>query len=246
MAKKLEVIGPFEKDSTAMSKADFKYLQDYYRQCYELVDVFHFNSNVARTLFERILGNVSGVVAPITHQSIKDNRIEKKFDTSILRIGFIGAETPYKGLPLLKRTLTQIDSSKWRLDVWGGRVAKDLNAPIFYRGKFDNQIISQVYNDMDVLVVPSIWKETFSLVALEALSYGVPVLVSKNVGAQDVVMEYDESFVYSTDEELLAKLRILANDRTELNRYNRAILTRPWHHDMLHHAQDIVEKIYKM
>ena len=46
----------------------------------------------------------------------------------------------------------------------------------YYKGKFDASTIADVYHAMDVLVVPSIWKETFSLVTLEVLSYGVPVI----------------------------------------------------------------------
>lgn len=229
-----------------MSMLGFKSLLEYYRQCFELVDVFHFNSNVAKNQFEKVLGETCNRVVPITTQGVKDHRVVKKFDSPILRVGFVGAETPYKGLPLLVQTLSQINISQWRLDVWGGRIAQDPNLPVFYRGKFNQQNISQVYNEMDLLVVPSIWKETFSLVALEALSYGVPVLVSCNVGAQDVVKEYAPSFVYSTEIELLAKLKTVIEDRAELRLYNAAILELPWNHDMLCHAQDIIEKVYNV
>lgn len=228
-----------------MNMTNFKDLLDYYRQCFELVDVFHFNSNVAKRQFEDVLGSVCDKVVPITHRGVKDNRVIKKFDSQILRLGFIGAETPYKGLFLLKRVLDQIDHSKWRLDVWGGGVATEENMPISYRGKFNRQDISHVFAGMDLLVVPSIWKETFSLVTLEALSYGVPVLASNNVGAQDVIKEYDSSFVYATEENLLNKLSSLVSDRTELQRYNAAIVKNPWRHDMLSHAQDIIENVYK-
>lgn len=228
-----------------MSKTDFKSLLDYYRQCFELVDVFHFNSNLAKIQFENVLGNVYNKVVPIAHQGITDNRIVKQFDSPKLRLGFIGAETSYKGLPLLKQTLSKIGSSKWCLNVWGGRVAVEKDLPVYYRGKFNQQNISQVYNGMDLLVVPSIWKETFSLVTLEALSYGVPVLVSNNVGAQDIVKEYEPSFVYATEDDLLNKLSSLINDRTELRQYNAAIVKNPWRHDMLNHAHDVIENVYK-
>lgn len=56
---------------------------------------------------------------------------------------------------------------------------------------FDN-----AYDNMGVLIVSSVWKETFSLVKLEALSYGESVIVSDNVGALDIVKQYDERFVY--------------------------------------------------
>jgi len=95
-----------------------------------------------------------------------------------------------------------------------------------------------------VLVVPSICKETFSLVTLEALSYGVPVVVSDNVGAQDVVKEYDPKFVYHSVEELKALLALLVTDKSKLIAYNKAICDKPWKHDVKSHAQEILNKIY--
>ena len=106
-------------------------------------------------------------------------------------------------LQVLKRIT---DKSSWRLDVWGGKVAQEKDWQIFYRGKFDSRSLATVYDGMDVLIVPSIWKETFGFVVLEALSYGVPVIVSDNVGAKDIVKQYDERFVFTSASELLALL----------------------------------------
>lgn len=228
-----------------MNVTDFKILLDYYRKCFALIDVFHFNSNIAKERFELVLGQRNGKVVPIIHKSIKDNRAFKCFESKTLCIGFIGAEAPYKGLAVLKQVLSQIDPTLWRLDVWGGRVAVEKEMPIFYRGKYNQCDVSRVYENMDLLVVPSVWKETFSLVTIEALSFGVPVLVSDNVGAQDVVREYAPSFVYTTPKALLAKLRILVENRAELINYNAAILEKPWRCDMLSHAQCIINDLYQ-
>lgn len=229
-----------------MKHINFKALLDYYRQCFELVDVFHFNSNVSKEQYECSLGlnSASKVVIPITHQGITDNRKEKQFDNACLNIGFIGAETPYKGLPVLINVLKLLDSAKWKLNVWGGRIDQDSELPIYYRGKFNKSNINQVYDEMDLLVVPSVWKETFSLVTLEALSYGVPVLVSDNVGAQDLVKEYNPSFVFQNTDELLEKLQSFINDRTWLKKFNSLILEKEWTNNMQNHAKNIIDKFY--
>ena len=77
---------------------------------------------------------------------------------------------------------------------------------------------------MDVLIVPSIWKETFGFVVLEALSYGVPVIVSDNVGAKDIVKQYDERFVFTSASELLALLNQIFKDRSLLVEFNEKVL----------------------
>lgn len=226
----------------------FESLLEYYRECFSLVDVFHFNSSVAKKQYDKVLNiaDATQVILPITHTGIRDHREYKSFNPDVLRLGFIGHETPYKGLPLLKHVLGDIDVSKWRLDVWGGRIGREQNLPIFYRGKFNQNNISHVYAEMDLLVVPSVWQETFSLVTLEALSYGVPVLVSSNVGAKDVVKEYDSTFIYESTDELLEKLEMMVADREPLRTYNWAILQKEWRHDMRNHASEVIKKIYEM
>ena len=49
--------------------------------------------------------------------------------------------------------------------------------------------LERIFNETDVLVAPSIWYETFGYTVLEALSYGVPIIISDNVGAKDILVE---------------------------------------------------------
>lgn len=47
--------------------------------------------------------------------------------------------------------------------------------------------LESIFNETDIVIVPSIWYETFGYTVLEALSYGVPVIISGNVGSKDIV-----------------------------------------------------------
>ena len=170
----------------------YQKLLDYYKKCFSLVDCFHYNSETSKEVFMQYLLTSKGQVVSITHGGIEDHRIRKVYGYDVLHIGFIGNSTPYKGLPLLISVLQGIGMiESWDLSVWGGGVGTHPSLPVYYKGKFDSSTIADVYSAMDVLIVPSIWKETFSLVTLEALSYGVPVIVSDNVGAQDIVKLYN-------------------------------------------------------
>lgn len=133
---------------------------------------------------------------------------------------------------------------KWKLSVWGCRVSKHPTLPIYYKGKFNARTIGCVYDDMDVLIVPSVWKETFSLVTLEALSHGVLVIVSDNVGAQDIVKQYNEKFVYHERMDLENLLKSIIEDKLLLLEYNRHICKLHWNHDMLSHAEEIMRRLY--
>lgn len=205
-----------------------------------MVDTFHFNSYNTRNEYERVMGPLNGKVISITHYGIKDNRRIKNFSEKGLIVGFIGSESPYKGLHVLKDSAEGLDV---QLMVWGAGVKEQGN--IHFRGSFDDSIIGKVYSEMDVLVVPSLWQETFSLVTLEALSYGTPVIVSNNVGAKDIVEDYMPDMVFNTKEELRYILDCCIKDKSILKRYNERICRNKWTHDLGIHAAKIVDEIYK-
>lgn len=220
-------------------------LRAYYAQCFSEIDVFHFNSSISESVFNDYNNDLTGKIIPISHYGIKDNRERKKFNNDCLKIGFIGSLAPYKGYPTLYKVLQDINKEQdWRLDVWGNKVGTDTMLPIFFRGKFSSNDLSSIFYDMDVLVVPSIWKETFGFVVLEALSYGTPVIVSDYVGAQDLVKEYDDRFIYHSDNELRELLEELLDNRTALIEFNHKLCSSKWNHSMISHTKDIIEKIY--
>lgn len=234
----------YSEEAETMNK--YQKLLDYYNECFKLVDCFHFNSEISASIFKKNIPFAKGKVVSISHKGIQDNREKKDFFHKVLHIGFIGNSTPYKGLPLLLSLLQSLECpDSWDLKIWGGAVGAHHFLPVEYKGKFNTLTVSKVYEAMDVLIVPSIWKETFSLVTLEALSYGVPVIVSNNVGAQDIVKQYDSRFIYHSEEELKKLLLEILKDRSLLQTYNNRILELPWKHNMEEHVKEIVEYIYK-
>ena len=52
---------------------------------------------------------------------------------------------------------------------------------------FTQSDLPEIMSNTDVLVATSIWYETFGFTVLEALSFGIPVIVSDHVGAKDIV-----------------------------------------------------------
>ena len=46
------------------------------------------------------------------------------------------------------------------------------------KGTYDYSELEELFKNTDVFIVPSIWYETFGYIALEAFSYGVPVIIT--------------------------------------------------------------------
>lgn len=227
---------------------EYQNLIDYYREVFDLVDFFHFNSKVSKKVYTRFLKPKRSSVIPISNYNIHDNRSLRNVQNP-LRIGFIGPSSSFKGLPFLREMLIDLNNkgiNNWRLNVWGNNLSgEDKECKLIrYYGKYEAGQLKEVFDKMDFLVVPSLWKETFSLITLEALSYGVPVLVSENVGAKDIIYTYDERFIFKvTSEGLYNKLYSLIQDPSLIEKFNRQIVNKNFDYLFQDHVREI-EKMY--
>ncbi|MEW6075196.1 MAG: glycosyltransferase family 4 protein [Candidatus Omnitrophota bacterium] len=126
----------------------------------------------------------------------------KKSTNNVVRFGFIGNLIPAKGLDVLVRAFAGIPSGRAKLYVYGTqaayksilggyihRVKNSLrqNPNIIFKGEFDNERIAEVLQEIDVLVVPSLWYENSPLVIQEAFGAGVPVIASDIGGIPELV-----------------------------------------------------------
>lgn len=205
---------------TARTAEDYRKLREYYKSLLDLMDVVHYNSSVTKKVYEKYMGERKSLLIPITHGDIKDHRKKKKFGNKI-RITYLSAQSAAKGYFVLKSVLDEL----WR-------VRQDFELNVFFKPVEDAPYIrvherynySQLDNIMDhtdVLVQPSVWNETFGYTVIEALSYGVPVIVSNHVGAKDVIPSGCGIIVHDGME-----LRSVISDLTpeQLKRMNQAIL----------------------
>lgn len=202
-------------------------LHDYYQEIFKMVSAIHFNSFVAKQYFSRYLELPFNKVIPITNKFIHDNRKYKHIHNRV-RIVFIGGLSPSKGFNVLRDALLRLNGQgiiNWTLSQWGEYKGEDKECSrIKYCGKYSPDQLKSIYDNTDLLVVPSLWGETFSFVALEALSYGVPVLMSDNVGAQLLLQSIAPSFVYHSNIELHNKLKWILEDPNCLSEYNNNIV----------------------
>ena len=113
-----------------------------------------------------------------------------------LRVGFMGRVIPVKGIGLLLRAFCATNGAA-TLNVWGPaggdlRWLEEMTGGdprVVFRGAYHNGEIQQVLQDVDVMVVPSIWLENSPLVIQESFLAGRPVITSDAGGMAELVQD---------------------------------------------------------
>lgn len=214
-------------------------LRQYYLEMYKLIDEFHFNSSVSQSYFKKFLPTAKGKVIPITHSGLFDQRKEREYKKhDYLALGYVGPYDHKKGFFRIQKIYKQLDGVA--MDFYGDIVTSDFfNQPrVTNHGIVSSSELSKAYKKMDVLVVPSVWHETFGFIVLEALLQGTPCLVSDTVGAKDLV---PQNCVFSSNNELIDKLTLIKKD---IGPFRDMVEKLPLYFDMNEHANIIKRMFY--
>jgi glycosyltransferase involved in cell wall biosynthesis len=152
-----------------------------------------------------------------------------------VRFGFVGAVAPHKGVDVLCRAFRGLEGGA-TLSIHGPgpnpgylrRAVRSLGPNMRYEGPFDASEAASVYDSFDVLVVPSIVGESFSLTALEAQVRGLPVIASR-IGAlpERITSGRDGILVPPGDAHALGDAMRALQDPEEVRRLAAAITPPP-------------------
>lgn len=208
---KNEKIGTFDKEKVNK----YQELKEYYKSIFYCVDMFHFNSTLTKEVFRfNLQQEIPYKVISITNNQIKLRKIKKNTSRSKLKVAYIGPDKKYKGYFDFLR-LTQIyPENDIEFHTFGYEPTKNSdNQQVIEHGRYNSSNIDTIFNSFDVLVVPSLWKETFGLIVVEALSYNKIVFVSTNVGSKDLI---NKNFVFTSVEDLVKKLKNMTTDTKQL------------------------------
>lgn len=227
---------------------EYSKLIEYYKDYFNLIDKFHFNSSQTKIVFKKFLPAIEGKVIPVITSGIKDRRKPLSLSKEI-KFGFIGSLNEYKGFPVLKKILTELYAeghTNFKLMVYSGNNSGvDLKCPnIIYKPPYDYTQISEILNGLDSVIIPSKWYETFSLVALESLAHGRPVIISDHVGAKDIVEQFAPDMIFSTPKMLKSKLKDILENPQILVNGNAHICSGKWDFTLEYHVKEIISYYY--
>ena len=118
--------------------------------------------------------------------------------------------------------------NQFKANFYGDIAERDIlkNKPFINHGILSQKNLNKEYKKLDLIVVPSLWHETFGYVVLEALLNGVPCLVSNN------------------ENELRLRLESLIDNPKKIQRMKEKIVTLKLPYSMSEHVKRMVTNIY--
>lgn len=222
-------------------------LRKYYLDMFNLIDIFHFNSTVSKKYFQTFIPHLRGKVIPITHGNLNDNRSKKRiFQVNHpINLGYIGPYDNKKGFFLYTQILQELEKKyEFKAHFYGDVVERKIfnNKNFINHGVVSSKELNKEISKLDIVVVPSLWHETFGYVVLESLLEGVPCIVSNTVGAKDLV---PSDWVFKNKKELSTKLTaILANPDKVITKMNKRVIELSIIYNLVDHTSYIKKYLY--
>jgi glycosyltransferase involved in cell wall biosynthesis len=176
---------------------------DYLRNQLSKADLLLFPSEFQRQLYidngfkeDICVVNKNGVNLP--GREFSDLRDQKRQSRERMGFGFLGGPGRLKGSDLIVSAFNTLDSKNYELKIvdaaanigstWGGAGYWNVPGKVKYIDAYSQDTIDDFFSEIDVLLFPSQWKESFGLVVREALARDVWVIATGAGGvAEDIV-----------------------------------------------------------
>lgn len=204
------------------SAEEYQALLDYNLDILRMMTAIHCNSSLTREVYQKYLPELSYTVIPITHGELPEKR-SNCVKSEHFRIVYLGGPGKAKGYSVLLsavRRLAAKGMNNWSLELYGGDFDLESvgDSRIQSKGRYGSAEINGILHNASVVVVPSLWNETFGFVVLEALAAGVPVIASDRVGSKDLLLDapIDLCFFANDDDMLANKLLEVYNHQMKL------------------------------
>ncbi|WP_313463241.1 glycosyltransferase [Pseudomonas nitroreducens] len=175
---------------------------------------------------EKIHVNKNGVLAPAAGF--------RKKPSNTIRFGYVGGNTPIKGIHLITQALSAIDRNDYELVIvdnllnLGSHSFNEHSVKVPGRVRiipgYNQSNMDEFFSDIDVLLFPTQWKETFGLTIREALVRDVWVISTDAGGTvEDIVDGTNGTIIPLTSDEQYLKdaiVSILDDQERFLNHSN--------------------------
>jgi glycosyltransferase involved in cell wall biosynthesis len=169
-----------------------------------------------------------------------------------LRVLFVGSMGQRKGLGDLFQAMHLLKGENVELVVMGSL----LNEPAFYRGQYADFTLEKgrphaevlaLMRSCDVFCLPSLY-EGRALVMQEAMSQGLPIVITPNTGGDDLVIEGKTGFLVPirSPEKIAEKLAWFNQNRQELPAMSEAAVRHAASYTWKKYSEVVIDAIRKL
>lgn len=153
--------------------------------------------------------------------------VKKSQPDQKLRLLFLGQVEVHKGINFLIETFNQLTSDSFELWTAGNGSllprlkASNHNPNLRFLGKVNYDQLPDLFSQVDLTVVPSLWWENSPTVIYESYAAATPVLVSDSGGAKELVREGETGFIFKSGDKgsLLLVLDKILQNRQNLTKF---------------------------
>jgi glycosyltransferase involved in cell wall biosynthesis len=202
----------------------------------ELPDMVLTHSSIVRDMFALHTGRDIKILQNGHELSWLNTYPGKTLDDR-LRIGYVGQIIPIKGVHVLIEAFKRADlGGRVNLGIWGGldkdpeytgrlRALVENDPSIALHGRFAHDDLGEVFSNIDILVVPSIWYENAPLVIQEAFAARVPVIATNLGGMAEMISNEVNGllFEWGSVNDLARQFQRLIDEPGLLGRLNAGI-----------------------
>lgn len=181
---------PVEELKARVSEARkiFKHCNALIASAQHLVDIFNYNKyDTSKLTMIRHGFNYFDNFTPL-----------KSNNRGAFTIVSTGSLMPHKGVHILIEAFRKIQNDSMRLKIYGTSYGNDdymkllhnlagSDKRISFNGSYTIDETAKLHQEADLVVQPSLWYETYPLVCVAALAYGVPIVVPDLTGAAEMV-----------------------------------------------------------
>lgn len=128
-----------------------------------------------------------------------------------LRLLYVGLLFPPKGAHILIEAIKGLPTDTFAVSLYGAMLpfwqpyvdrlrAEADGLPVHFCGSYPHESIAAILSQHDVLVMPTICEETFSLVTREALMAGLPVVAARRGALPDIVQDGVNGLLFEAED----------------------------------------------
>lgn len=189
-------------------------------------------SEFSAALVRKQFPDIAVTVVPHGLNRSKFCKSEKTYRSgSTIVFGYCGGLAPHKGVHLLISAFRKLNIADVSLRIFGAggpndrgyerelrnSAAGDLR--IEFRGQYGAEDAGKILQNIDVLVIPSLWYETYSFILHEAFASGIPVIASRIGVLAEQLRDGEKgwTFALGDEKELAERLAMVAQNPASLN-----------------------------